>query len=291
MNHATTKSQLSNYQQNIGAIVTAQQRLTTQQPINELSYVISETGSVMAGAPVYFAGGMGATMWAVDYQLYLMSQGVQRISNTLRPIELHSFWFPDSSDPYTMHPAVQPAFSSASFVADFIGTGASAASKVAEVEVPSAEGINPDYLAAYVAYGQQSSRPIRVAIINLQTWDNDLFLNPTSAPRGSVDVTVAGDGGILGGGGITAASVRRLHADKGWSACGYDLGGEANNVTWAGEQWSYFLDLGKGHFRNGAIEQEPLDVSNANVAVNIPDTEAVIIDLTWNWYAGPNQDN
>ena len=290
MNHASTTSRLANYQQNVGAIQREENQLNGEQSAQDLSYVISETGAVMQGAPLYFAGGMGATMWAIDYQLYLMSQNIQRVSNTLRPIELHSFWFPDNSCIFTMRPVVQPAFSSAAFVADFIGTGDSAASKVAEVPLTDASGINSDYFSAYVAYGAQSNTPVRVAILNMRSWDNDYLFNPSNTARGSVNFTVVGNGGVLGGGGIGAASVRRLHADKGWSACGYDLGGEDNNVTWAGEQWTQLLDNGQGHFRNGAIEEEPLELpSTGTVVVNIPDTEAVIVDLTWDWYAGPNQ--
>lgn len=283
MNHKNIAGRLGPYGNNVGQIQQEQQRANVA-PNAQLSYVISESGSVIKGAPLYFAGGLGAALWGIDYHLTSMSNGISRIANTLRPIELHSFWMPDNSCPFTMRPVVQAAYSTAPFVADLIGsTTNTAASKIVEVPLTGiSDGVDPDYFAAYVVYGAQSGRPVRVALINLRQWDEDFLLNPAMAPRGSVNVTVAGQGGILGGGGINSASVRRLHSNKGWSAGGYDLGGDDNNVTWAGEQWSSTLDNGNGHFRNGVLESETLPVDNTgSLVVNVPDTEAVIVDLGW----------
>ncbi|KAH8900635.1 hypothetical protein GQ53DRAFT_740620 [Thozetella sp. PMI_491] len=77
---------------------------------------------------------------------------------------------------------------------------------------------------------------------------------------------------------VSSVIVQRLHADLGDAAMGYEYGGAANNVSWAGEQWAYKLDDGHGHFINGVVESEMLSVlSNGTAIVNVPNSEAIIV--------------
>ena len=59
-------------------------------------------------------------------------------------------------------------------------------------------------------------------------------------------------------------------------ALGYDIGGSDANVTWAGEQWSYKIDNGKGHFPHGK-QEETVQVKKGVAEVKVPDSEAVIV--------------
>jgi len=58
---------------------------------------------------------------------------------------------------------------------------------------------------------------------------------------------------------------------------GYDFAGPSSNVSWAGEQWSYSIDLGRGHFTNGAIEETNKAVIGGMLSLTVPDSEVVML--------------
>jgi hypothetical protein len=81
------------------------------------------------------------------------------------------------------------------------------------------------------------------------------------------------------GEGIDHVLVRRLHADAGTDATGYDMGGSSQNVTWAGEQWSWKIDQGRGHFIDGNLNEEKVDDKDGKAYVDVPSSGAVIVSL------------
>lgn len=69
---------------------------------------------------------------------------------------------------------------------------------------------------------------------------------------------------------------RILRADAGAEAAGYDVD-PSQNIPWAGQQWSYKADQGKGH-RSGNTSTT-LQVINGQATVPMRDSEAVIVSL------------
>ncbi|KAJ5578102.1 uncharacterized protein N7459_007066 [Penicillium hispanicum] len=232
-----------------------------QTHAKDIAYVISETGSAIGSLPLNISGSFGAALWAVDFHLYAMTRGVKRVSNTMRPEATHGFWVPDDTGaPMTLGPAVHGIFPAAAFITDFIGKDS--LGKAAVIDVPG----NPDFFSAYGMYERQSGALKRAALVNLNFWDESV-----KGHRGNATVTLhVGDT-------IKSATVRRMRADNGATALGYDLGGHKNNVTWAGEQWTYKLDRGVGHSPH-PVKKETVSVNKAgDVVVTVPDSEAVMV--------------
>lgn len=223
----------------------------------DVKYVFSETGSALRG-PLDVQGGFGATLWSVDFMLYSMSQGVARVDNTQRPAAKHSFWVPDNSAPYNPGPQVRGPFSAIPFVADFIGKNAG---EVVEIDAGS------ELLTAYALYDQKTGSLSRVAIVNLKIWVE----GHSSSSRGSetFSLPVAAH--------VKTVSVKRLSADAGARALGFDHAGPTQNITWGGEQWSYKVDNGKGHQTASVASEETVQVQNGKANIKVSDTEAVIV--------------
>ncbi|KAJ5082640.1 hypothetical protein N7532_011683 [Penicillium argentinense] len=232
---------------------------------DKIDFVISETGSVIGEEPVRFAAGFGAALWAVDFHLKAMSHGVKRVSNTFRPVATHSFWIPDNSaSKTTSDAAVHAIFISAPYVADFVGEGGSLG-RVIEIEVPG----QPDLFSAYAMYDLQTGRIQRIALVNLKEWYPKM-----GTPRGQVEITLdTGDMTLTQSG-----TVKRMQAENGSRGMGLDLGGLDDNVTWAGEQWTHNIDLGRGHFPHGR-QQDTLQFFGGKAVVSIPDSEAVMVSF------------
>jgi hypothetical protein len=227
--------------------------------------VLSEVGSAIGGSPVSFGGGFGAAIWAVDFHLASMTRGVQRICNTMGPDSTHSFWLPTETGHQTTGPAVQGIFPSAAFIVDFVG-------KNDTLGTVSNLTSNARYLSAYAAYGLDSNKPMRIALINLREW-HESDTPAVSTPRGFYNVTLSVSDSAK------SVTVKRMQSEKGSLARGFDQGGHGENVTWAGEQWSYKVDNGKGHFVSGP-QEESMDVDQGRVHIFVHDTEAVIVFLS-----------
>ncbi|KAJ5176624.1 uncharacterized protein N7482_002501 [Penicillium canariense] len=224
--------------------------------------VISEAGSAIGHTALDFAGGFGAAIWAVDFHLAAMSHGIKRVCNTHGPDAMHAWWLPDDTSRYTNSPAVQGIFPAAAYIADFVGKDGKLG-KVREID------LNNEFFSGYVMYDLESSKPIRIALINLRQFET----GPAVRPRFVATVDV--------GTGVKSAVVHRMQSEYGASARGFDIGGPQENVTWDGEQWSYKVetDKGKGHMLPG-YKEERLSVNNiGQIEVNVWDTEAVIVSL------------
>lgn len=225
----------------------------------DVAYAITEGAAVLGGPPVEFSGGFGYTLWAVDFNLAAMARGVSRVTNLAgRPNARRVFWTPDDTGgKESPGPHARAPFPAAVFVADFIGKGDSSAATEIETE--------SDLTSAYAVYDEEKGELQRVALLNLR-----LYNGTDGAEReGETFRVEVGD--------VEEVKIRRLHADRGVAAMGYDFGGEESNVTWAGEQWSHDIDSGKGHFLGDGVEEEKVGVEDGIVKVEVPDSEVVML--------------
>ncbi|KAJ5257054.1 hypothetical protein N7478_013158 [Penicillium angulare] len=226
--------------------------------------VISEMGCAIGNSPPDFAGGFGAAVSAVDINLKAMTIGVKQITNTQEPTATHSWWVPDNSGPQTTGPSVQGVFPAAAFITDFVGRNESLG-RISQV-------LGEDLFSAYVMHDLVSNKPSRVALLNLKEWHSNSTGDNRNNTRGNVTVSL--NVGYV----AQSVVVQRLRSDYGSFALGFDNGGPEQNTSWAGEQWSYRVNEGKGHFENG-LEKKTLSVKNGKVDVVIPDTEVVMVSL------------
>lgn len=227
-----------------------------------LPLIISEIGSALGGSPVQWGGGFGAAMWAVDIHLAAMARGIKQMCNTQAPTATHGFWVPDNSGRHTTGPAVHGIFPAAAFITNFVGKD-DTLGKV--VELPSSKS----QFSAYAMYNLKSNKPQRIALLNLREWNND-----SKSKRGTSQVTLdVGDE-------VKSAEGRYMSSVSGSLARGFDLGGQDEVVTFAGEQWSYKLNTGKGSYVSDGKEQtKKLTVKGGKVTVPVQDTEAIVINL------------
>ncbi|KAF3002208.1 hypothetical protein E8E14_000848 [Neopestalotiopsis sp. 37M] len=252
LNHYRISERLANYSESIAA-----------SKALGLPYYIDEDAAVLGGAPPQFQSGFGYALWAVDFNLLCMTQGVARVNNLAgRPSASRQFWVPDDSAADTnTGPQVRAPFPAAAYVADFIGIeGDTAVQKISL-------GDDHPYLSAYAAYDGASGVLQRLALVNLRLYNGTLG----SGQRGSEDfnITLPAD--------VASITVQRLHADLGAAAQGFDYAGPTHNVSWAGEQWSYALDYGKGHYTTGSPVTETVNVTNGIATVNVLNSEAVVV--------------
>ena len=210
MNHTAIKNRFTNYTKAIKYI-------QNNDTLRYIPYVLSETGSGLEGN-LSFVGSFGACLWSVDFHLYAMSFGVARVAGTQRPTVLHALWTPNAIPGYP-EPQVRPNYYAQPYISDFIGNSTSAQS-VVEYDLQS------DTLTAYAMYsGSQLSR---IALVNLVEWSAS-----SNTTRGSHNFTVS-----IPEKSANSVTVRRLHADAGAESLGFDVNPH-QNITWAGEQWSY----------------------------------------------------
>lgn len=142
------------------------------------------------------------------------------------------------------------------FTADFV-SNSGATQSVVEQDLKS------DYFTAYAMYS--GGTLARVALVNLRMWRKS---DGTARPSETFPVKVPAS--------TTSVRVRRLHADAGAEASGSDVD-SSQPITYAGEEWSYAADDGKGH-SVGAVD-ETVAVSNGVANIVVPDSEAVIVYL------------
>ena len=226
-----------------------------------IQYIISESGSSLAGPPLDYQATFGACLWAADFMLYGMSRGVKRIDLTQRPATWHSLWVPDDStnDPslgaqYNPGPQVRGPWFAMPMLADFVG-----AEPGAVVEL-----LGEDTLTAYAMLDETSTTLGKVVILNMRFWSES---DDKSRPAMSFTVPV--------GEGVDTVTVKRLQSEAGAYAGGHDMNGK--DVTWAGETWSYEIDNGEGHFVDRAGRSETVEVCDGVALVQVRDSEAVIV--------------
>lgn len=274
-------------------------------------YAISETAAVLASPVNTFVSGFGFALWIVDFSLATAARGVARVNHMAgRPVANHVLWVPDhTSGLRNPGPQARAPFAAAVMVADFLRPvpgGASGGGYAAGVDDDGADGANGPfsvldkdsegevavheidlgtaahpYRSAYAAYssgagghgGHEGGKLQRVALLNLRLY-NGTAAAEQGTRRGSEAFRVPV------GEGVEAVEVRRLHADLGAAAMGFDHSGPAHNATWAGEQWSSRVDGGRGHFARGrGQEVETVPVRDGVALVEVPDSEAVMVSV------------
>ncbi|KAJ5819964.1 hypothetical protein N7474_005555 [Penicillium riverlandense] len=232
--------------------------LNTNDP--EVRFVLSETGSGLRSA-IAVQGGFGAALWSIDFRLYSLTQGVARVDATQRPAALHSYWVPDNSAGYVNPgPQVRAPWYALPFIADFLGQKPG---KVAEVDLGS------DTLTAYAIYDANTNAVSKVALLNLRVWVAGESTNNRGLENVSFPLPVNN----------ISYTVRRLQSAAGAQAMGFDYGGPEQSITWAGEEWSYSVDQGRGHSVEGVVPVETYTVTDGEVEVAILDSEAIIINF------------
>lgn len=246
MNHSAVVAKFSNYLPHIALL---------RNHYKNVSYALTECGTALQG-PTTYAGTFGAALGFLDFQLLAMSSGVTRLVNNQSPSGNFSAWVPIdlASNP---GPQVRAPFYVMPFVADFVGNTAHPVSAVQlDISPPS------EYLTAYAMYEDDSLA--RVALVNLREWS---VANGT--PRGTASFAIRVPDGCRN------ATVSTLNAEGGATALGFDADGQ--NITWAGEQWSYKADQGTGHY--SAPSSVPASLQNGAAVVDVADSEAVMLVL------------
>jgi hypothetical protein len=252
MNHTAITSRFIGYEESINYV---------RRHNSSVQYVLSETGTAIGnpGPPIWYCDAFGSALWSVDFNLAAMVRHVSRVDDSGRPAAAHSSWVPDNSSSSNPGPSVRAPWAVDPMIVDFIGT---TPHLVVELGIPG----SPQVMSAYAGYLASTGTLDRVALVNMHPWK---LSSGTPREVRAFDLFI--------GSGKSQVRVQRLHADQGEEALGYDLGGPQGNVTWAGEQWTYKLDKGKGHFPLGKTQEETVKVSGGVAKILVPDSEAVIV--------------
>lgn len=254
MNHSAITNQYSQgYTQTL-------QYVEDNQPA--VSYIISESGSALSGPPEAFQDRFGAALWYLDFCLYSMTLGVKRVDASHRPAAPHSFWVPDRSanaaslgDSQNIGPQVRGPYYAIPMLADFLGKESGAV----------VELLGENTRTAYALYDSASGDLSKIALVNLKYWSADI-----GGARGSETFDVPVND-------AKTVTVKRLTANAGAHAGGYDVQGTKGIITWAGETWSYKLDNGNGSKVKGIDSEEVIEVCQGIASVIVADSEAVIV--------------
>lgn len=242
LNHTALKVKFDNY---LEAIQYTRSRPNTK-------FIFSETGGplrITEDEQYYFAN----TLWSANFRLYAMTHGVSRVEGTQRPETLRSLWIPEAGWIKGIGPRVQAPYYALPFVADFIGKTVKGDRGVVNLD------LGKEHISGYGMF--EGENLARIAIVNLRQYDG-------KGPRNAVKVHLDKLGSV------SQVQVRRLHADAGTAAGGFDVNG--NNITYAGQQWSHEVDNGSSH---GTVTIESHAVTGGVVDIVVPDTEAVIVYL------------
>ncbi|KAJ4297631.1 hypothetical protein N0V90_005525 [Kalmusia sp. IMI 367209] len=239
LNHAELVEQFAKYQPHINYT----------RGVEKVGYIFSETGGPLGVSKEEFAL-FANTLWAVNFMLYSMSHGVQRVSLVQRPVAKRSLWIP-SAGLSTPGPRVQAPWYAMPFVADFLGKSVSGPRGVAHLP------LDTNFITAYAMYeGDQISK---VALVNLRN-----FAGQES--RKAVKVRLQGLGGV------EEVRIGRLHAPEGTAAGGMDV--NKKEIKWQDQEWRFDVGMGKV---SGEMMQKTLKVTGGVVEVVIPDSEAIIV--------------
>ncbi|KAI9716504.1 MAG: hypothetical protein M1828_007664 [Chrysothrix sp. TS-e1954] len=255
MNHEAIVSRLEPYKESI------------QYVRNEgIPFILGEVGNGdIGGANLTFQAVLGSALWAVDFQMYAMSLGISRVTMTNKVNAGFSLWQPTTTGQYPA--AVRAPYYAQPFIADFIGKSGATHVQNHNIALPGGKGPDP-YLSAYGGY--ESRNLARIAIVNLHLW-SDITSAANSGPRPTVHTHLKVNKAV----GSTVA-VERLTAPHGAYASAQQ------GITWAGEQWDYSPDLGKGRIVD-PNHTETVKVQKGTdgnfVLVGVKSSEAVIVRM------------
>lgn len=191
----------------------------------------------------------GAALWQVDFMLYSMSVGVNRVHIQSGYGFEFSLWQPEEFD--YQPAAVYANYYAHLFVADFI----SASGAMQALELP----VTPtsDTLTAYAAYEHGSLQ--RLALINMDYYDGN---TTSSSDRPSQTLTIAVPSSVH------SVTVHALTAPSGATAL------DTADITWAGQ--TYTLD-NEGMAQTVGNASTVVQVQNGYVSIPVLASEAVIV--------------
>lgn len=215
--------------------------------------VVGEVGSALGNgkddSPLEAV--LGSALWQVDFFLYSMFIGVQRINLQSGLTFPFALWNPKFTVGNITTPAsVRPAFYGQMFAAEFRGDAE-------DVRIFNRD-LNTPFLSAYAAY--DGGNLTRVAVVNLRLWNED---DPKARPHKTVALKI--------GKAATSVMVKKLTSIKGGSA-------SAGNITWGGFQW---------RAANGGVGKqvlndiETLPVKDGLVELNLKASEAAMMFVSY----------
>ncbi|OTB04492.1 glycoside hydrolase family 79 protein [Hypoxylon sp. CI-4A] len=225
-------------------------------------YILGETNSLYNEGRPGLSNAFGAALWGVDFSLYGASVGVGRVHFHMGTDYRYAAWQPIPTAKTAV--GTKPPYYGNVAAAAFLGSD-----PVSILEIAfEGDGADPETDVAYAAFGGvQHLR--RVLVLNLREYNYTLDgtggpdLNPT--PRPLRTYSFSGLGAEL-----TQATVRRLHANGSDAITG---------ITWDGWSYNYELDEGRPVRLENVTTGETVAVEDGVVAVNIPDSEVVILDF------------
>ncbi|KAH8669070.1 hypothetical protein BX600DRAFT_461192 [Xylariales sp. PMI_506] len=187
--------------------------LEENQP--DVPFILSEVGNSL-GANLQYQAVLGSALWQVDFYLYAMSLGVQRVHYQQMYASAYKprMWMPAAGTAAADQPQVYSNYYAPLLVGDFIGSTGSAG--VARLD---ASQYGAD-VSAYAAF--EGGEVQRVAVVNMEYWN--LTSSTGARPSAAVQLTVPD--------GVDTVTVDHLSSP-------YGAGADATTITYGGSQWTY----------------------------------------------------
>ena len=215
-----------------------------------IPFVLSEAGNSLGAEPAYQTV-LGSALWLVDFYLYALTLGVQRVhyQQMVSNACLSSLWLPVSSA--DEKPQVYSNYYALILVGEFIGNSGSAS--MAQIDVT-----NDVNVSAYAAF--ENGVVKRVAIVNMEYWN----LTSSGHARPSANVSLELPSGIQ------TVTIAKLTSP--WGA-----GSDATSITYGGSQWTY---ESQGFEVSGIRDDtETIEVSSSSTSFAVDASSAVLITL------------
>lgn len=183
----------------------------------DIPFVLSEVGNSLGAQPAYQTV-LGSALWLVDFYLYAMALGVQRVhyQQMVCNAYLPRMWLPVKSA--GEDPQVYSNYYAPILVGDFIGSSRSATMS----RIDSSGNLN---ISAYAAFEDGVAK--RVAIVNMEYWN--LTSSGTARPAEKIQLKLPRN--------VNSVTIAKLNSP-------YGAGADASTITYNGSQWTY-ESLGK----------------------------------------------
>ncbi|KAL7620362.1 hypothetical protein AAE478_009357 [Parahypoxylon ruwenzoriense] len=262
MNHTRTVLSVSAHTAEYASLQ-ANPRHTPPPPL-----ILGETNSLYHQGRPGLSNSFGAALWGIDFALYSATVSIRRVHFHMGTDYRYASWQPIQTNRTTL--GTKPPYYGNVAVAAFLG---SEGVRVASLPFSrDADGADAETDVAYAAYGP-SGAISRILALNLRAYNYTLNgtggaeLNPAPRPTQIYRFSVSsGEGGAL----EEEATVRRLRAN------GSDA---VSGITWDGLSYNYELDRGRPVRLDNVTTGETARVVDGAIQVQVPDSEAVILDF------------
>lgn len=230
-----------------------------------IPYILGETNSLYNQGRPGLSNSFGAALWAVDFAIHSAAVGIARIHFHMGTNYRYQSWQPIETEKTEI--GTKPPYYGNVAAAAFVGA---AGTRVAPVQLQG-DDVSAETDVAYAAFtGDEDSALARILVLNLRAYNYTLNgtggpdLNPTPRPVRTYRFTNLD----LGAG--TEGTVRRLHANGSDAVTG---------ITWDGWSYNYELDNGRPVRLENVTVGETVKVVDGGVEVQVPDSEAVVLDF------------